>query len=59
MDELLIDKNDIKFGMDVVIGYVKENFKDLKFVLLMVWSNDLGVGGIYVSVYDLVKWMNV
>ena len=59
MDESLIDKNDIKPGMDVATGYAKENFKDLKPVPPMAWSNDPGAGGIYASVHDLAKWMNV
>ncbi|MFK2904453.1 serine hydrolase [Dyella ginsengisoli] len=59
MDESLIDKNDIKPGMDVATGYAKENFKNLKPVPPMAWSNDPGAGGIYASVHDLAKWMNV
>jgi CubicO group peptidase (beta-lactamase class C family) len=59
MDESLIDKNDIAPGMDVATGYAKENFKDLKPVPPMAWSNDPGAGGIYASVHDLAKWMNV
>ena len=59
MDESLIDKNYIKPGMDVATGYAKENFKDLKPVPPMAWLNDPGAGGIYASVHDLAKWMNV
>ena len=59
MDESLIDKNDIKPGMNVATGYAKENFKNLKPVPPMAWSNDPGAGGIYASVHDLAKWMNV
>ncbi len=59
MDESLIDKNDIRPGMNVATGYAKENFKDLKPVPPMAWSNDPGAGGIYASVHDLAKWMNV
>jgi CubicO group peptidase (beta-lactamase class C family) len=59
MDESLIDKNDIRSGMNVATGYAKENFKNLKPVPPMAWSNDPGAGGIYTSVHDLAKWMNV
>lgn len=59
MGESLIDKTYIKPGMDVATGYAPENFKDLKPVPPMAWVNDPGAGGIYASVHDLAKWMNV
>jgi len=59
MDESLIDKTYLKPGMDVAIGHAKANFKDLEPVPPMAWLNDPGAGGIYASVHDLAKWMNV
>ena len=59
MDESLIDKTHLKPGMDVAIGHAKANFKDLEPVPPMAWLNDPGAGGIYASVHDLAKWMNV
>lgn len=59
MDESLIDKTYIKPGMDVATGYAKANFKNLEAVPPMAWLNDPGAGGIYASVHDLAKWMNV
>ena len=59
MDESLIDKTYLKPGMDVAMGHAKFDFKDLRPVPPMAWLNDPGAGGIYASVHDLAKWMNV
>ncbi len=59
MDESLVDMTSLKPGMDVAIGHAKADFKDLKPVPPMAWLNDPGAGGIYSSVHDLAKWMNV
>jgi CubicO group peptidase (beta-lactamase class C family) len=59
MDESLIDMTYLKPGMDVATGHAKADFKDLKPVPPMAWLNDPGAGGIYSSVHDLAKWMNV
>ena len=59
MDESLIDMTFLKPGMDVAMGHAKSDFKDLKPVPPMAWLNDPGAGGIYASVHDLAKWMNV
>lgn len=49
----------LKLGDKVVVGYVKYDFKDLCIVVLLIWLNNVGVGGIYFSVYDMVCWMQV
>ena len=59
MDESLIDKTYLKPGMDVATGHARANFKNLEPVPPMAWLNDPGAGGIYASVHDLAKWMNV
>jgi CubicO group peptidase (beta-lactamase class C family) len=59
MDESLIDETYLKPGMDVAMGHAKFDFKDLKPVPPMAWLNDPGAGGIYASVHDMAKWMNV
>jgi CubicO group peptidase (beta-lactamase class C family) len=59
MDESLVDMTYLKPGMDYATGHALENFKDLKPVPPMAWLNDPGAGGIYASVHDLAKWMNV
>lgn len=59
MTESLIDKTYLKPGMDVATGYAPYNFGPIKPVPPMAWLNDPGAGGIYSSVHDLAKWMNV
>lgn len=59
MDESLIDMTYLKPGMDVATGHAPYDFKDIKPVPPMAWLNDPGAGGIYASVNDLAKWMNV
>ncbi len=59
MDESLVDMTYLKPGMDVATGHAKFDFKDLKPVPPMAWVNNPGAGGIYASVHDLAKWMNV
>ncbi|WP_449421862.1 serine hydrolase [Rhodanobacter lindaniclasticus] len=59
MDESLIDMTYLKPGMDVATGHAPYEFKDIKPVPPMAWLNDPGAGGIYASVHDLAKWMNV
>jgi len=59
MNESLVDMRALKPGMDVAMGHAKSNFSELKPVPPMAWSNNSGAGGIYASVHDLAKWMNV
>ena len=46
-------------GDNVATGHAKFDFKDLKPVAPLTWSNVAGAGGIYSSVHDLSKWMRV
>ncbi|WP_243042351.1 serine hydrolase [Dyella sedimenti] len=59
MDESLVDMTYLKSGMDVATGHAKSDFTQLKPVPPMAWTNNPGAGGIYASVHDLAKWMNV
>jgi CubicO group peptidase (beta-lactamase class C family) len=59
MDESLVDCTYLKPGMDAATGHAPYDFKDVKPVPPMAWLNDPGAGGIYASVHDLAKWMNV
>ena len=59
MNESVIDKTYLKPDMDVATGYAPYNFGPIKAVPPMAWLNDPGAGGIYASVHDLAKWMNV
>lgn len=44
---------------DIATGHAKFDFKDLKPVGPMSWTNNQTAGGIYTSVHDLSKWMNM
>ncbi|TBR39765.1 MULTISPECIES: serine hydrolase [Dyella] len=59
MDDALVDSTYLKPGMNIAMGHAKFNFTELKPVPPMAWSNNPGAGGIYASVHDLAKWMNV
>lgn len=59
MDESLVDMTALKPGMDTAMGHAKLNFSKLEPVPPMAWSNNSGAGGIYASVHDMAKWMNV
>jgi CubicO group peptidase (beta-lactamase class C family) len=59
MDESVIDYTYLKPGADVATGHAKEDFTKLVPVPPMAWRNDPGAGGIYASVHDMAKWMNV
>lgn len=59
MDDTRFNSDSIKPGDNVAIGHAKSDFKDLKPVPMMSWSNVAAAGGIYSSAHDLTKWMNV
>ncbi|MCL1634227.1 serine hydrolase [Luteimonas sp. SX5] len=59
MDETRFNSDSIKPGDNVATGHAKSDFKDLKPVPMMSWSNVAAAGGIYSSAHDLTKWMNV
>ncbi|MFT4248625.1 MAG: serine hydrolase [Pseudomonas sp.] len=41
------------------VGHAKYDFSALRTVAPLTWSNNSGAGGIYASVHDLARWMNV
>ena len=49
----------LQSGDKAAVGHAKYDFKDLRPVPPLTWSNNAGAGGIYSSVHDLAKWMNV
>ena len=42
---------------NIAVGHALYDFKDLKPVAPLSWSNNSGAGGIYSSVHDMAKWM--
>jgi CubicO group peptidase (beta-lactamase class C family) len=58
MDESAINA-DLVQGGNVATGHAKFDFTDLRPVPAMTWSNNQAAGGIYASVDDLARWMQV
>ena len=59
MDETRFNSDALAPGDNVATGHARADFKDLRTVPAMTWSNVAGAGGIYSSVHDLTKWMRV
>jgi len=59
MTESRINSDALGDATNVATGHAKFDFKDLRAVPAMSWSNNAAAGGIYSSVHDLGKWMRV
>lgn len=59
MDETRYNADDLKRGDNVATGHAKFDFKDLKPVDVLTWRNVSGAGGLYSSVHDMGKWMQL
>ena len=59
MGETRYNSDDLKPGDNVAVGHAKFDFKDLKPVGVTSWRNVSGAGGLYSSVHDIARWMNV
>lgn len=59
MTESRINSDALGDASNVAVGHAKFDFKDLRPVPAMSWSNNAAAGGIYSSVHDLGKWMRV
>ncbi|WP_313348819.1 serine hydrolase [Stenotrophomonas sp.] len=46
-------------GDKAAVGHAKYDFSTLRTVAPLTWSNNAGAGGIYSSVHDMARWMNV
>jgi len=46
-------------GANVATGHAKYDFRDLKPVPPLAWSNASAAGGIYSSAHDMAKWLRV
>lgn len=49
----------LKPGDKAAVGHAKYDFKDLRTVAPLTWSNNAGAGGIYSSAHDMARWMQV
>ena len=60
MRDTRYNSDDLKPGDNVAIGHAKHDFRDLRPVPVPTsWRNVSGAGGIYSSVHELTRWMNV
>ncbi|MFS8137536.1 MAG: serine hydrolase domain-containing protein, partial [Thermomonas sp.] len=59
MDETRYNSDDLKAGDNMATGHARYDFKELRPVGVTSWRNVSGAGGIYSSVHDLTKWMNL
>ncbi len=41
------------------VGHAKFDHRELRTVAPLTWSNNAGAGGLYSSVHDMARWMNV
>jgi CubicO group peptidase (beta-lactamase class C family) len=46
-------------GDKAATGHAKFDFTELRTVAPLTWSNNAGAGGIYSSVHDMARWMQV
>jgi len=49
----------LKPGDKAATGHAKFDFTELRTVAPLTWSNNAGAGGVYSSVHDMARWMNV
>lgn len=59
MEGTRFNHDHLKPGDAPAVGHAKYDFESLRTVAPLTWSNNSGAGGIYSSVHDLAKWMNV
>ncbi len=59
MSETRFNSDYVKPGDNVATGHALFDFKDIKPVAPLTWSNVAGAGGLYSSVHDMSKWMRV
>ena len=46
-------------GDNAAVGHAKFDFKELRTVAPLTWQNNAGAGGLYSSVHDMARWMQV
>lgn len=46
-------------GDKAATGHARFDFTDLRTVAPLTWSNNAGAGGVYSSVHDMARWMQV
>ena len=59
MADTRFNSDALRPGDNFATGYAKADFKDLQPAPKLSWSNVSGAGGIYSSVHDMTRWMEV
>lgn len=59
MDGTRYNADHLTPGDNAAVGHAKYDFSTLRTVAPLTWSNNAGAGGIYSSVHDMARWMNV
>ncbi|MDG2527000.1 serine hydrolase [Stenotrophomonas sp. HITSZ_GD] len=59
MDGARFNADHLRAGDTPATGHAKYDFTQLRPVAPLTWANNSGAGGIYASVQDMAKWMNV
>lgn len=59
MEGTRFNADHLKPGDKAAVGHAKYDFSTLRTVAPLTWSNNAGAGGIYSSVHDMARWMNV
>ncbi len=59
MRETRYNSDALKPGDNVATGHAKADFTRLEPAPRMTWSNVAGAGGLYASVSDMARWMNM
>jgi CubicO group peptidase (beta-lactamase class C family) len=59
MDGTRYNADHLKPGDNAAVGHAKYDFSTLRTVAPLTWFNNAGAGGIYSSVHDMARWMNV
>ncbi|MCC4592681.1 serine hydrolase [Xanthomonas campestris pv. cannae] len=54
-----INSDHLQPGDAAAVGHAKFDFRELRTVAPLTWSNNSGAGGIYANVHDMAKWMQV
>lgn len=59
MNETVANCRELHPGENNATGHARYNFKELRPVPPLAWDNNPAAGGIYSSVHDMARWLNV
>jgi CubicO group peptidase (beta-lactamase class C family) len=59
MDETRFNADALRPGDNAATGHAKADFRELRTMPTLTWSNVAAAGGLYSSVHDMTRWMRV